>query len=252
MDIIKLMEKRTGKIALISAVPFEGEFFIKRLDRAAKDTRDHPAFYTGKIQDNDIIYAVSGVGKTNAAHAATLLIHGYDPAMVINFGVGGAYPSAGLKAGDIAVASKEIYADEGVLLKDGFHTLETIGLHLLKTGRRRYFNEFPADRKLGKAALNSATLITTSKCGIFATVSSCSGTREKAEELSLKYNVICENMEGAAVAHLCCSYRIPFVEIRGISNIVEDRDTGRWDTRLASENCQKALIEFLKTLNDSR
>ncbi|MEC4675963.1 MAG: futalosine hydrolase [Nitrospirota bacterium] len=246
------MEKRTGKIALISAVPFEGEFFIKRLDRTAKDTRDHPAFYAGKIQDHDIIYAVSGVGKTNAAHATTLLIHEYAPAMIINFGVGGAYPSAGLKAGDIAVASKEIYADEGVLLKDGFHTLETIGLHLLKTGRRKYFNEFPADRKLGKAALNSATLITSSKSGIFATVSSCTGAREKAEELSLKYNAICENMEGAAVAHLCCSYGIPFVEIRGISNIVEDRDTGRWDTKLASENCQKALIEFLKTLNGPR
>jgi futalosine hydrolase len=55
-------------------------------------------------------------------------------------------------------------------------------------------------------------------------------------------------MEGAAIAHLCCLYRIPCVEMRGISNIVENRDTKKWDIRRASENCQLAVTEFLKVL----
>ena len=55
-------------------------------------------------------------------------------------------------------------------------------------------------------------------------------------------------MEGAAIAHICRIYGIPFVEIRGISNMVEDRDKGKWDIELASENCQKAVLHFLETL----
>lgn len=254
----KLLEKDRF-IGLISSVHSEGEFFTKkpkhlnkgrRISLRPKSINNHLIFYTGKILSKDIVYSVSGIGKTNVSHTATLLIQNYVPALIINFGVGGAYPSSGLKIGDIAVATKEIYIDEGVLLKNGFHTLETIGIPLFNIRRQKYFNEFPLDKKLCKAALNSAKLITYAKSGIFATVSSCTGTKKRAEEISMKYNAICENMEGAAVAHLCCLYRIPCVEIRGISNIIEDRDTKKWDVRLASENCQRAVMELLETLKN--
>jgi len=35
-------------------------------------------------------------------------------------------------------------------------------------------------------------------------------------------------MEGAAAAHICALYKVPFMEIRGISNLVTDRDRGSW------------------------
>jgi futalosine hydrolase len=71
---------------------------------------------------------------------------------------------------------------------------------------------------------------------------------KRAKELEKKFHVICENMEGAAVAHVCISYGIPVVEIRGISNTVEDRDMKKWDIRMAAENCQKVVKEFLKEI----
>ena len=55
-------------------------------------------------------------------------------------------------------------------------------------------------------------------------------------------------MEGAAVAHVCAMYKIPVIEMRGVSNIVEDRDRSKWDLALAAENCQKAVIEVLSSL----
>ena len=58
-------------------------------------------------------------------------------------------------------------------------------------------------------------------------------------------------MEGAAIAHICAMYDIPMIEIRGISNIVENRDIKKWDIQLASENCQMAVIELIKTLGDT-
>lgn len=242
----------TGKnkiIGLISSVPSEGGLLVRKLKLIRKGINNCPVIYSGNIAGKNIVYSVSGIGKTNASHAVTLLIQNYSPALIINFGVGGAYPSTGLAVGDIAVATKEIYADEGVWLKDGLKPLETIKIPLLKIKGRRYFNEFPLNRKLAQAALNSAKLFTSSRSGIFTTVSSCTGTNKRSVELKKRFNAVCENMEGASIAHLCCLYKIPCIEIRGISNIVEERDTRKWDIRLAAENCQKALINFIEAVN---
>ena len=54
------------------------------------------------------------------------------------------------------------------------------------------------------------------------------------------------NMEEAAVAHVCAMYEIPMLEIKGISNIVEDRDKSKWDIRTAAENCQKIMSALIK------
>lgn len=201
------------------------------------------------------------MGKVNAAHAATNLAHEYSPSLLLNIGIGGAYPSSGLSVGDIAVAEKEIYGDEGVILKNGFYGTDFIGIPLLMKGRKKYFNEFSLDRHLTIKAVRAAQLIThhpapggssgadsspiTVKQGTFLTFSTCTGTKKRAAELEKRYGAICENMEGAAIAHICTLYSIPFVEMRGISNIIEARDLSRWNIKLAAENCQKAALEFL-------
>lgn len=248
--------KKNRVIGLISAVSSEGEILVKRLRPSKKVPDNRPIFFSGKLYDKDIVYAISGIGKTNAAHAVTVLIENFSPSLILNFGIGGAYPSSGLAVGDIAVADKETYGDEGVLDRDGFRGTEFIGIPLLRKGGRRYFNEFPLDKGLVNKAVMSAkqlaphfTLSPSIRAGTFVTVSACTGTKRRAKELSVKYNALCENMEGAAIAHICLLYGIPCVEIRGVSNIVKDRDTAKWDIRLAAENCQMIVMELLKVIN---
>jgi len=233
-------------IGLISAVAEEGLSFTADLRSIPRGGAPLPALYGGTISGRKTVYAISGMGKVNAAHAATVLILEYRPSLVINFGAGGAYPSSGLRIGNIAVALREIYADEGVLAGDGFHTLEATGIPLLRKNGRRYFNDFPLDGKLARSAEAAARSVAPAKAGVFVTVSACSGTEKRAGYLQGLFGAICENMEGAAVAHICRSYGVPCVEIRGISNIVEDRDRSKWDIRLASANSQSAVREFLK------
>lgn len=232
-------------IALISSAPEEGRLLCRHL--LERSVIGEKSLYQGKIEGKDIAYIISGIGKTNAAHVATILIEKFSPELVILFGVGGAYSSAGLEVGDIAIAEKEIYGDEGVLAKDGFHGTEFIGIPLLKKGRKKYFNEFPLDKSLIKHLTRYSSLVT--KSGTFITVSTCTGTRKRALELKKRYGAICENMEGAAVAHICAIYGAPMLEIRGISNIVEDRDKNKWDIRLAAENCQKAVMALFKEIS---
>jgi futalosine hydrolase len=237
---------RKRSIGLISAVAFEGDLFAAEGEKVKKEKSAGLVFYLNRKDENAFVYTAAGIGKANAAHAAAFMIRDYFPSVIVSFGIGGAYPSSGLEAGDIAVATTEVYADEGILLKDGFHTLEAIGIPTVRAGRRRYFNDFPSDRALTRKALHAAGRVSHASAGRFATVSSCTGTRKRALEIEKRFDVICENMEGAAVAQMSRLYGVPFVEIRGISNVVEDRDTGRWQKKLAAENCQRAVKYFLE------
>lgn len=252
-----LNQGKSKLIGMVASTPDEGRILIKKAEKVKEDIKNLQMFHTGKILGKDFVYTVSGIGKTNASHAVTTLIINYKPSLIINFGVGGAYPSSGLNVGDIAVADKEVYGDEGVLDNSGFHGTEFIGIPLLKIKGKKYFNVFPLDRKLVQTAVRSSESIQKDlssfnavKTGTFVTVSTCSGTEKRARELIKKYNPVCESMEGAAIAHVCCLYRIPCLEIRGVSNIVEDRDPKKWNLMLAAKNCQNVVIELLQAINN--
>ncbi len=239
---------KAGRIGIIVSVPSEGGIVAGKL----KKTTDRLIrVCTGAIHNRTVLLAVSGMGKVNAAHAAAMLILAYRPSLMVNIGIGGAYPSSGLMVGDIAIAEKEIYGDEGVILRDGFHGIGLIGIPLLRKGRKTYFNELPLDRKLVQKAVRALVhdpLPFALKAGRFLTVSTCSGTTKRARELEKRFGVICENMEGAAIAHICAMYDVPFLEMRGISNVVEDRDRSGWNVKLAAENVQKAALELLRVV----
>lgn len=229
-----------GPVALITAVPFEAAPLLGQ--KAAKSKGLMPAT-EGVLGGSKIVHMTSGVGIANAAHAATVLIERFSPRLVILFGIGGAYPSSGLSVGDVAAAEKEIYADAGVLLRDGPHGMDAIGLALLKKGGRKYFNDFPLNRRL----LGLARRLLGAESGTFLTVCQSTGTRRRALELKRRFGAICENMEGAAVAHVCAIYGLPALEIRGISNIVEDRDPRRWEKELAADNCAGAVRRLFES-----
>jgi futalosine hydrolase len=240
-------------IGIMTSVPEEGKLLAKLLKKKAPISGK--TIFRGTISGKEVVYMISGMGKTNAAHAATVLFEKFSPDLVVLFGVGGAYPSTGLKVGDIAVAEEEIYGDEGVLDRNGFHGTEFIGIHLLKKGGRTYFNKFALDRRAMRKALDSLALsplpFPLIRSGAFVTVSTCTGTRKRASELRKRFSAICENMEGASVAHVCAMYGKPMIEIRGISNIVENRDKSRWDIKLAAESCQRSVMEILKEIGPS-
>jgi futalosine hydrolase len=231
-------------IGLISAVSFESAIVRKKLK---SEKRSPFPVYAGTVGRVPIVHMESGIGVTNAAHASTLLIEKYSASKVILFGIGGAYPGQGLNIGDIAFAEIEIYADLGVHTKNGHKNAEDMDIPLLVRKGNRLFNEFPMDRRLLGKALK-AFKGNCFKTGAFLTVCEVTGTAARARELQGRYNALCENMEGAAVAHVCTRYGVPALEVRGISNIVEDRDPGRWQKKSASEKCQGVVLKLLDIL----
>jgi len=78
------------------------------------------------------------------------------------------------------------------------------------------------------------------------TVNTSSGETKNIEYLKQKFNVDIENMEGAAFFFVSLSEKIPFLEIRVISNYVEPRDKSRWNLDIAIENLNKEFINLIK------
>ena len=79
------------------------------------------------------------------------------------------------------------------------------------------------------------------RTGPFVTVSCCSGTAALGEAMAARFpGALCEGMEGAALAHVAAIYQVPLLELRAVSNLVEDRDMSRWRIREAAETAQAA------------
>ncbi|MDO8282495.1 MAG: futalosine hydrolase [Thermodesulfovibrionia bacterium] len=234
--------------AILSSVPFESELLLAELRSVKKTSIAGRDVYQGELFKKNILLMNTGIGKVNAALSAAALLENFKIRFIINIGIGGSYPNSGLKAGDIAIAEKEIYGDEGVITSKGIEGMQKIGIPLVQIGKRKYFNEFPLNTNLFNTAAGMALRITQIKTGSFVTVSAATATRELALQLEKRYNALCENMEGAAVAQVCTIYGISMLELRGISNIVGIRDKRKWNIKLAAENCQKAVLETINSL----
>jgi len=238
------MSRRKAPIALMSAVPFEASLLLKKL---AGKKKPSGGITTGKLGSLNLAYMSSGPGMANAASAATLLIERYAPSALVVFGIGGAFHGSGLSICDVAAAESESFSELGALTTEGFRNAEEIGLATFKKGSKKYYQTFMMDKRLLR--LSAAHV---SSRGPFLTVSTVTGSLKEAGRI-LKKNpgAICENMEGAAAALVCARYGVPVLEIRGISNMVENRDLKKWEKDPAARNCQAALLEILKQLSEN-
>lgn len=176
----------------------------------------------------------TGVGPVNAAHAATVAILEERPEAIVVCGVGGAYPSSGLQLGEAVCATSEAYGDLGAQSPSGFLDMKALGFPVV-SAPTVLFNElpmqiFPVERRVR-----------------FVTVSTCTGTEATAREIELRTAGAVENMEGAAVAHVAHLHGIPVGEVRGISNVVTNRDTKSWRLKDAAAAAEHALLLWISS-----
>ncbi len=179
-----------------------------------------------------------------------VMIDRYQPQLVINIGCAGAYVGSGLSIGNLVVASEEVLADDGVVVADGWKDLRYLNLPSVKQGGLSCYNLLPLSRHASEKAMQLADYY-----GVFlvrgrsATVSTCSGTSQYGAELSQRWNALIENMEGAAVAQVCLRCGVDCLEIRGVSNMVEERDLKKWDIPRAVEAAQRFVLKYLEEMD---
>ena len=180
---------------------------------------------------SDVRIVRMGVGPVNAAHAVTVAVIHDRPAAIVLCGVGGAYQSSGLAVGDVVSAALECYGDLGAASPAGFLDMKALGFPIVESPA--LYNELPMQ------------LFPTERRMKFVTVSTCTGTAAAARAIAERTGGAVENMEGAAVAHVAHLHRVPVGELRGISNIVTDRDPASWRLREAAVAAQEALLAWI-------
>lgn len=188
----------------------------------------------------EISFLVTGIGLVDTAYTLTSFLerHGHDIAGVINVGVAGAFPGSGLQILDLCVATSEVIGDMAICFEDRLGHLGSaeLILHQFFSCQGRLMARFHAWCQETGQDIHQ---------GAFVSVNCVSATRTRGAMLAATYDAISENMEGAAVARVCHGYGVDWLEIRCMSNMVEDRDTSTWRLAEASAKCCELAGQFL-------
>ena len=55
-------------------------------------------------------------------------------------------------------------------------------------------------------------------------------------------------MEGAALHYVCLMEKIPFLQIRAVSNVIGERDKSRWKLKEAMKSLNESLVFLIQKL----
>ncbi len=187
-------------------------------------------------------HLVTGVGpvETTLRLTVRLAAEAARFAGVINLGVAGAYLRDAGGAGllDICLAEREVLGDLGICAGDAVDSITSERLEIL--------DAFALDAVLlaaAEEALRAARIEYLR--GVFVTVNCASGSARRGDLLARQHEGLCENMEGAATARVCHHFDLPLLEVRCISNLVEDREQQQWRLHEACARCGETAARIL-------
>ena len=176
-----------------------------------QETRYGCTFYRGRIEGQEVVLVCCGVGKVNAAICAMTLIHSFGVERILHVGIAGSL-SPKVDCLDLVIASDAVYHDiePGVLIDYFPHC-----------------DRFPCDPGLIKLAETVCRPLTEAQGHRTVVGHLVSGDRfisdpDKKQRLAHRFEAICVEMEGAAVAHVCYVHQVPFLILRIISDSVRE------------------------------
>ena len=175
------------------------------------------------VRDTNNTVLITGIGMVNTTLYLTkeLINKSYD--LVINMGVAGCFHNA-FKKGDVVEVVEDCFSELG--FEDG-----------------EFFSDFP-DLKV--KYINKARTSFRKVTGI--TVNTVHGNRDSIKAITERLDVDIESMEGASVFKVCQQFNVPCIQVRSISNIVEERNIEKWDLDLAIRNLNVEVGEIINNL----
>jgi futalosine hydrolase len=180
------------------------------------------------IQTEAFDVLVTGVGMTATAFAlGKHLSDAYN--LVVNLGIAGCYEWK-YPLGCVLNVTHDTFSELGAEDRDEFLTIETLGF-----GKSIY----TAKNELSSAHVTSLPMVR----GI--TVNKVHGNKKSIRAIEKRLHPVTESMEGAAVFYCCEQLDIPCIQIRSISNYVEERNRESWKIGLAVKNLNDWAVKFL-------
>jgi len=182
---------------------------------------------------------ITGVGMMATAFSLTRAICSQRPDFILQAGVGGCLDEK-LPLSKIVLVENENIGDLGVEENGKFKNL--FDLNLLQK------NSFPWNE--GRLSNDIAVLKTTGLTIVDGvTVNEVSTNKSRIDHYKKELNASVESMEGAALHYVALQEKIPFLQMRSLSNFVGERDKSKWVMQIAIANLnielQRILTKFL-------
>jgi len=199
-------------IAIVGAMDEEVKAILDELDDYKTETFGPLVFHLGHLSDKSVLVIQSGVGLSMAAMSLSVSISRYPITHVINIGTAGGLLEH-QQVLDLVISDKITYHDYDITA----------------FGNPRNFSEqnktvFYSDQTLidHVLALNMTDRIW---IGPIVSGNQFISSQNQIDEIRSHYpEAMCVEMEGASIAHVATLFKIPFIIIRSLSDIVLHHD----------------------------
>ena len=195
----------------------------------AAATEMEMSYFRGACKESNIIhieYCITGVGAIATTFQLQKIILAVNPDIVIQIGLAGSFSTL-YSIGNAVAVKNEIIAEMGVFEKEGYKDIFDLGL----VNR----DDFPYKNAQLINEDEYILNITGLDCVSAVTVNEISTSKEKVDLYSNHYHALIETMEGAALHYVCLQNNIRFIQIRGISNYIGERDKSKWEIKKAMD-----------------
>jgi futalosine hydrolase len=212
-------------VLLVSATTFEIRETVQWLD-------DNSLHHNAPNPD----LLITGIGQLQTAYALQKKISILRPGLVIQAGFGGSPDPE--DTGKVYAIRSERIADLGAIDQQGFRDIFELGLGTA--------DQFP----FHKGGLNNPYHHLLDWTGLPVLDGITVNEIKSADFAGFQRNVhpVVESMEGAALHYVCLMEKIPFLQIRSVSNVLGDRDKSRWKLEEAGHNLHKTLVTLIQKL----
>lgn len=186
------------------------------------------SFHAGRLDGHKVVLAQAGMGKVNAAIAATLLIERFGCRLVLFSGIaGGLDPS--LTIGDVVVADHVVQHDAGYTTAEGFTVYQPGHLPFFSPHEELGHTADPAVMVRVRAVLSDLELSPLTAgdparpprllFGRVLTGDQFVASEALRERLFRELGGLAVEMEGAAMAQACAAFGVPWLVVRALSDL---------------------------------
>ncbi|MDF7676155.1 5'-methylthioadenosine/adenosylhomocysteine nucleosidase [Neisseriaceae bacterium ESL0693] len=230
-----------NRIAIIAAMQPELDILVNQLQQRADSQIGSVCFYTGILNQQNVVITLSGIGKVNAAMTTAILIEHFKPVCVINTGSAGAL-TADLQIGDVVIGAETAH-----------HDVDVTAFGYVPGQVPQLPARFKSDAQLLQAAVKAAATFEEAHIqqGLIVSGDQFIGSVTQHNQITALFaDALAVEMEAAAIAQVCYQQAVSFVVIRAISDNGNDEASINFDEflQLAGRHSAQMVMDLIKVL----
>jgi len=220
------------KILIVAATDLELNPILRSFSKLSRNKFE----YGGHLLE--VLQTGVGMMATSYHLGRTLHHHQYD--LALNLGICGAFDRS-IELSEVVLVESDVAIEEGAEDGEDWISLEDMGL--------RGKDEFPYSNGLLKASVPNQLKDALNYKKVKAiSVNRVLGNSSSIQKMHSYYPAEIESMEGAAVFYSCSMAKVDCIQLRAVSNYVENRNKEEWQIEEALTNLADATLKLLENV----